>query len=595
MEGIKHSRQFAETEALMDNYFVCHIAPVMKQTQAYLNEKQGEEMMEYSTSLGGILSMMATAGQPLGDPYQTLKVTGEWNSKTTEDYIAMCREKIISSEDMQQDIAYIAGQWRDAAVQEVGRERYDELSEKLGCDLAYAYVDYRVEQLMIDRLVKERMPKSSAEYIIRKAAESSLLGLPQVLGRSPLAEEIEARGEAAYQPSKVEKGVGWALGASADAVMLGGAGSWATFAKFIGADAAISAVAGHLETDKPEAPTVEACISKGLFGSDSDVFASFRQEAASIPSQENGTISEANNQLHKKIPVGGFDFTGWMKTGNTQWWPDFGENEREERYKDVPLVIAPGQEEAYLRDMERQEVAEEVQPLQESEQREESKTESQDQNIGGDSTATIGQESPQAQTVQTNEGGWDGLVRSMGLDNLDDITGNLGYIMAMLPDILLGAFTGKTQSLRLKDNLLPMASIVAGLFVRNPLLKMLLIGLGGANLLNKAGHEALERKRSGGLTTGGRETQYRQYPDEPLNPRIANPVLQGCTLVATIDHIPCTVQLSPTVADAYKAGALPLNTLANAVLAQSDRMNALASQNYDDSRQETVMRTRGIQ
>ena len=39
------------------------------------------------------------------------------------------------------------------------RERYDELSEKLGCDLAYAYVDYRMEQLMIDRLVRERMPK----------------------------------------------------------------------------------------------------------------------------------------------------------------------------------------------------------------------------------------------------------------------------------------------------------------------------------------------------------------------------------------------------------------------------------------------------
>ena len=596
MEGIKHSRQFAETEALMDNYFVCHIAPVMKQTQAYLNEKHGEEMMEYSTSLGGILSMMATAGQPLGDPYQTLKVTGEWNSKTTEDYISMCRERIVSSEDMQQDIAYIAGQWRDAAVQEVGRERYDELSEKLGCDLAYAYVDYRVEQLMIDRLVKERMPKSSAEYIIRKAAESSLLGLPQVLGRSPLAEEIEARGEAAYRPSKVEKGVGWALGASADAVMLGGAGSWATFAKFIGADAAISAVAGHLETDKPEAPTVEACISKGLFGSDSDVFASFRQEAASIPSQENGTISEANNQLHKKIPIGGFDFTEWMKTGNTQWWPDFGENEREERYKDVPLVIAPGQEEAYLRDMERQEAeAEEVQAVQDTEQREESETVSHDQNIGGNATAAIGPESPQAQAAQTNESGWDGLVRSMGLDNLGDITGNLGYVMAMLPDILLGAFTGKTQSLRLKDNLLPMASIVAGLFVRNPLLKMLLIGLGGANLLNKAGHEALERKRSEGLTAGNRETEYKRYPDEPLNPRIVNPMMQGCTLVATIDHIPCTVQLSPTVADAYKAGALPLNTLANAVLAQSDRMNALASQNYDDSRQETVMRTRGIQ
>ena len=55
------------------------------------------------------------------------------------------------------------------------------------------------------------------------------------------------------------------------------------------------------------------------------------------------------------------------------------------------------------------------------------------------------------------------------------------------------------------------------------------------------------------------------------------------------------MQLSPTVADAYKAGALPLNTLANAVLAQSDRLNALASQNYDNSRPETVVRTRGIQ
>ena len=597
MEGIRHSRQFAETEALMGNYFGCHIAPVMKQTQAYLNERQGEEMMEYSTSLGGILSMMATAGQPLGDPYQTLKVTGEWNSKTTENYISMCRERIVSSDEMQQDLAHIAGQWRRAAVQEVGRERYDELSAELGCDLAYAYVNYRMEQLMIDRLVKERMPKSSAEYIIRKAAESSLLGLPQVLGRSPLAEDIEARGEAAYRPSKVEKGVGWALGASADAVMLGGAGSWATFAKFIGADAAISAVAGHLEKDKPEGPTVEACISKGLFGSGSDVFAAFRQEASVIPPKENGILAEANHALHKKIPVYEIDFTKWMEVGNTQWWPDFGgsDRERDERYKDVPLVIAPGQEEAYLRDMERQEVAEEVQTLQESEQREESETESQDHNIGGDATATIGQESPQAQAVQTNEDGWDGLVRSMGLDGLNDITGNLGYVIAMLPDILLGAFTGKTQSLRLKDNLLPMASIVAGLFVRNPLLKMLLVGLGGANLLNKAGHEALERKRSGGLTAGGGETRYRQYPDEPLSPRIANPVLQGCTLVATIDHIPCTVQLSPTVADAYKAGALPLNTLANAVLAQSDRLNALASQNYDNSRQETVVRTRGIQ
>ena len=245
MDEIKHSRRFAEIETLMGSYFRHHLVPVMTQTQTYLTEKQGEEMKEYSTSINGILGMMASAGQPLSDPYQTLKVTGEWNSKTTEDYIGMCKERILSSEEIQHDLAYMAGEWRNAVVQEVGRERYDELSQELGCDLAYAFVDYRMEQLMIDHLVKERMPKSSADYIIRKAAESSLLGLPQALSRSPLAEEIERRGEAAYRPSKFEKGAGWVLGASADTVMLGGAGSWASFARFIGADTAISAVADH--------------------------------------------------------------------------------------------------------------------------------------------------------------------------------------------------------------------------------------------------------------------------------------------------------------------------------------------------------------
>ena len=77
----------------MSSYFRHHLVPVMTQTQSYLTEKQGEEMKAYSTSLGGILGMMASAGQPLADPYQTLKVTGEWNSKTTEDYIGMCKDR----------------------------------------------------------------------------------------------------------------------------------------------------------------------------------------------------------------------------------------------------------------------------------------------------------------------------------------------------------------------------------------------------------------------------------------------------------------------------------------------------------------------
>ena len=598
MDGIKHSRQFAEIERLVSDYFQCHLAPVMSKTQAYLTKKQGEEMKEYSTSLGGILSMMASSAQPMSDPYQVLKVTGEWNSKTTEDYIVMCKEKISKATDIQQDLTYLAGKWRDSVVQEVGRERYDALSEQLGGDLAYAYMDYRVEQLMIDKLVKERMPKTSADYIIRKAAQSSLLGLSQTLSRSPLAEEIEARGEAAYRPSKLEKGAGHVLGASADAVMMGGVGSWASLAKFIGADVAISAIASRFEPEKPETLSVEQCISKGVFGSERNVFDGFRKEAATIQTGKSELITAVNKQMKKKIPISNFDFSGWMHSWNNNPFGISGFNEKERgkdaRYKNVPLVVAPGQEEAYLNDLAKMNGTatkpkpEQTQP--EAEQKEKVETEESQPVISPEKNI------PGEQTDQANTNGWSGLLGTLGLDGMGDITSNLGYVMAMLPDILLGAFTGKTQSLRFGDNLLPIASIVAGMFVRNPLLKMLLVGLGGMNLLNKAGHEALQERVEGKLQAVTRnDVQYRRYADEPLNPRIINPILQGSTLIATIDRVPYTIQLTPTVADAYRNGALPLNTLANAVLAKSDQLRRIASQNYDDGQQETIVRTRGIQ
>lgn len=585
----------------MGDYFHCHLAPVMRETQAYLTRKQGEEMKEYSTSLGGILSMMAASAQPMSDPYQTLKITGEWNSKTTEDYIEMCKSKILASKEIQHDLAYMAGEWRNAVVGEIGRERYDALSGELGCDLAYAYVDYRVDQLMIDKLVKDRMPKSSADYIIRKAAESSLLGLSQTLNRSPLAEEIERRGEAAYRPSRLEKGTAKVLGASADTLMMGGVGSWATFARFVGADVAISAVAGHFASKEPEDLSVEQCISKGVFGRDGNVFEGFRREAAAMPSKENTLVAEANGQLQKKIPVMSFDFMDWWKKGQENMpWMDWknGEPEadrnRAERYKDVPLVIAPGQEEAYLQGMAKCEGTATGQARTEGEPREKVEKEVREQTVSAEEETQEEQIVQNVQVVQTNENGWDSLVRTLGLEGLGDVTGNLGYILAMLPDILLGVLTGKTQSLGIKDNLLPIASIVAGVFIKNPMLKMLLIGLGGANLLNKAGHEALGREQPN-RSADGRNVQYKRYADEPLNPRIVAPVLQGNTLIATIDRVPCTVQLSPTVADAYHAGALPLNTLANAILAQSDRLRQIASRNYDNGETETVVRTRGIQ
>ncbi len=598
--NIQYSARFAEIERLMGDYFSCHIAPIMKSTQAYLNNRQAEEMRDYSTSFAGMMSSMASAHIPGADPYQTLKVTGEWNSKTTEDYIAMCKDKLINSEVIQKDLALMASEWRSAVIAEIGRERYDELSKELGCDLAFAFVDYRVEQQMIDKLVKDRMPKSSAEYIIRKAGESSLFGLPQMLSKTKLDDEIASKAEAAYNPSNLEKGTGTVLGAVADTVALGGVGTWGRLAKFVGVDIAFTGASSMFEGKSTDALTVEDCISKGVFGSEANIFEDFRKEAIRINTGENDYIKEINETLNKKTPTFNFNNMLWNKTMSEQqggWTMPFAIpiTQREEKYKEVPMVVAPGKEEQYLQEMAHQ--AEEHKKQQETTADVAFSAQSVSQGTVEKQLSALHQDKDTTQN-QTNENGWSGFLCNFGLDGFGDITKNLGYVLATLPDMLVGLFTGKTKSFNVDNSLLPVASILAGMFVRNPILKMLLIGMGGANLINRAGHEALERRRNGNgyqVGTDGRQIQYRTYADEELSPRISNPILKGNCLIANIDRVPCTIQLPQTVVDAYHAEALPLNTLANAVLAKSDSMRHMAAQNYEQGEQQTVVRTRGIQ
>ena len=170
------------------------------------------------------------------------------------------------------------------------------------------------------------------------------------------------------------------------------------------------------------------------------------------------------------------------------------------------------------------------------------------------------------------------IFDSLGLNGFGDVGKNLGYVLAMLPDMLVGMFTGKSRNLKFGDNMMPIAAIFAGMFVKNPLLKMMLVGLGGANLLNKAGHEALEN-RDGVKPQPIR--QYRKYDDESLDLRISQPVMKGNTLVATIDNIPSVITLNEDAVDAYYQGVLPLNTLANAVLRKYDEQQRSIQENYD--------------
>jgi hypothetical protein len=473
--------------------FDSRVVPVMDRVREELRSKQAEELRRYMRSSAYMLAGGVGPDGGMGSQamaLDTLNVTGEWNSKTVEDYVSMVKDEL--------------------------RKEHIEVTPEL-------------EEMMIDKMVREQMPKSSIEYILRKAGGNTLFGLPQETRKTPLQREIEERGERLYNPSPVEKGIGWGLGAAADFATMGGLGGGVVSGlKFVGADLAVNAVIDTVDAHQRKEVDVPKVIAPG-----------HEQEWIDANSPQEERKEEAPAAVESA--------------------PERSEG-MEEREKKA--------EDASRTDVQKEEAA----PIQE--------------------TAPEPQNEQQVAAQKSNTGGWQGILTGLGLNGLGDIGRNAGYILAMLPDILLGMFTGKTQSLGIRDNLVPIASIMAGLFVKNPLLKMTLIGLGGANLLNKAGHEQLA-KQEGMQQQAVPQVRYRQYEDEPLDSRIADAQVRGSNLIATLDGIPVTIALPEKVVDAYNQGALPLGKLANAVLERCDRL-----QQIDDARerfeQESRTETRGI-
>ena len=497
-------------ESANERLFRTKVLPIMDRVMADLRHKQAEEMERHTSSLPYIFA--GAAGPDGGMSLQaasldSLRYTGKWNSKHTEDYINM-----VKAELKRQKIT----------------------------------VTPEIEKMMIDKMIKDEVPKSSIDYVIRKAATNTIFYLPQALNKSPLENHISEQAEKRYNPNHVEKAAGFMLGATADYLSLGGIGGTLTGgAKFVGIDLALNAM-----MDKAT----------------ENVDTSYR------PSSPDATSTKPSAKTNAAI----------------------GDD-------DVPMIIAPEYREQYKAEQAKRKGEEAkrqeakatpkatTQPTKENEVRLEPSNEVPVQTTDAHPAQATMQEQP----LQTNQSGWNGLLSSFGLNGISDIGNNLGYVLAMLPDMLVGAFTGKTKSLGLKENLMPLASIVAGMFVRNPILKMVLVGMGGLNLLNKAGHEAIENHAGQNQAQGASpiaRSNYKVYADESLNQRISQPQIRGNCLIATIDKVPCTIALPDKVVDAYNQGALPLNTLANAVLAKNDQMRQLASENYE-AQQRTETRT----
>lgn len=606
--------KFAEFERCYSQYFYGSVAPLMEQVRKEVSDKQLEEMKEYSNSFAGILSMISS---PMGglssNSIDMIARTGVWSRLKTEDYIALCQERIGKSEQITADLKLIANDWRNELVSVVGREHYDSMSKALGTDVAYAYTSYRMEQLMIDRLVRQNMPKSSLDYIMKKAADGSLLGLPAQLQLSPLDREIAEASEKAYEPTLLEKGTGKVLGFGMDTVTTCGFSSWANVGKLALFEVASEGAGAIFDATrkKDEGQGVEQVISQGIFG-ESNVLETFRKQSKRIDPYENGYIRGLDEKMQGRMRLIPQENLAWMK--EMGWHPeelkfDFKQPMKDE-YSNIPSVILPGSEEAYLALQEERKKQVEK-PMEKIDEKDNELSGKDDLSHGAVSENTVsvnGQEmipipekvsssdkiSSTKQTLLPRESGWGGLLSSFGLSDAGSVGRNMGYVISMLPDVLVGLFTGKTKSLKLMDNLFPIASILMGLFAGNPLVKILLVGLGGMNLMNKAGHESLEKKLPvGAKVAEGERKEYKAYADEPLNSRVSNPEIKGDYLLATVDRVPCTIHLPNTTIDAYRAGALPLNTLVNAVLAKSDELRAMAQENYEATESRKVQ-VRGI-
>ena len=583
----KNIDALVEVEYCLGRYLDSNIAGIMDDVRSDLTRKQGEERAEWNLSLGGILSAMADASHcapGIDTSSQILKATGEWNSKTTEDYLVMCKEAVVKDKELYHDIVDLTIEWRKAMVESIGRERYDRASKQIGCDLASAYVDYRLQQTMIDRLIDKETPKSTAEYIIRKAAGESLFGLPYTLNRSPLEAQIAAEAEAKYKANGWEWGGAKAASFAIDTVATMGCGSWANLAKLAGVEVVFAGVEAYMDSKKKDNTiTIEQCISRGVFGSgeDENVFDSIKAKAGWLDAEKSDGVARINSNL--KRPVGTFSLGGFISRGATTLFAPLAKlagnfkKAINQTAQNAAQQSVQGNDVSSTRTAETELAARSGNPTPEKPMEQNARSEFE--NPDDDKIR---------QEQEANQEGWGSLMSDLGFTGLGDIGHNLGYVIAMMPDILVGMLTGKTQSLHLRDNLIPMASVVAGLFVKNPVLKMVLIGMGGLNLVNKAGHESLERHNN---PDGPR---FKRYDDQELNPRITGPVINGNCLVANIDRTPCSVILPDNVVAAYQSGALPLNTLANTVLAKHDTNSLMAQENYRAATQENQSQTRQI-
>lgn len=524
----------------MSDLFQDKVVPIMDRIKSEYDEKRREELRHARRSLSQYANVTGGVFADT-DTMHDLKFKGEWSSKTVEDYVADVKAEI----------------------------------KKAGIA-----VTPDLEKKMIDKMVTDSVPQSSIEYILSTASNNSIFLDTDLTPDSPLKKEIEEKAEKQYDPNFIEKTAGWALGSATDmGVTFGLGGGFSAAKAFVATDVVINAAidAGEHAIEKAEEKEKKGKKEEQKNQEQTVVMQDIPsivmpEHRAEWLADQNGQQGQSSNQA---VAASKADDQDKAREAFTPWQTSSVESTAQKQAaaeEKTRLAAEEAAAQQQLEEEERRRAAEEEQKEKEEE-----------------SPLTI-----------TNMTGWQGLWDSLGVGGLSNIAHNPGTTAAMLPDVLMGIFTGKTS---MKGTLIPAAGLLSGMFMdkKNPLRKLVIL----ASLLALINKPIQSSLAANNIRTAAphldkpadriaNEPQYVRYQDEPLNERVSNPHIEGNRFEAYIDGVHRSLTLPDRAADAYNRGAVPLNKLANTMLSVIDQNDLLASENYehvDNADREAIHKT----
>lgn len=518
----------AENRTSSQDIFVQKVIPIMDKVRQDLQQRQADEYRKHSQGLGAILAGGIGPDGGMASMYahdDTLHYMKGWNDKTVDDYINMVKVQLQKNN---------------------------------------IKVDAVMEKHIIDHLIKQQMPKSTAEYILRKAAEGSIFNIPNRTRTTAMQDYINKEGDRKHNPSLLEDVAGNVLAWASNAATTAGFGGLiGQTAMDVAVEANDLGARGHEDKYRQEQRKKAR----------QDV-ASANKRAVIVPSWMYSQMgfSRLDNATDKQLSIA------------RKWADDNGKTQRNAIAKAVEngertikfggsiksvadATVSARQYELFSNSIKQE------QKLRQEHIKNPAIAEASEEPFVPTNQSSDMATSPNKQD-KADYGGWNNLLGSIGLEGIGDTANHLGVTLAMLPDMLIGLFTGKTKSIGLnKETMLPLVALFSGTFIKNPMLKIPLMLWGGANLLNKVGQEGMSEYRQNTQNGQLQGVQFKRYEDEMLNSRIKNPRIEGNIIVMDIDNIPRVVTLPQNAVAAYQTGALPLNKLANTILAKSDLMD----------------------